>query len=229
MFESLESRRLFSSVFNPDTGVLTIQGTPGRDEIQLAEKDGYIIVNFNGHITRAVRHEKVKQIDIFGGKGNDRLSAGSIKQGIGKDPVTGKTIYLPVLIVGGDGKDTLIGGAGDDTLIGGTGGDRLTAKGGGDDDLSNAGNDNIQAGDGNDIIDAGPFVSPSTKSGKPAQAAAEKIDFGDDAKKTTKTLVIPDDFRPDLIGNTAARVQAYIGSAAKIKQYNPALVNVISP
>src|SRR5947209_7226686 len=105
MFEPLERRTLLSSVLKD--AILTVQGGADDDTIQISQQKGFIIVSFNGDVTRAIHEHNVREIHLFGGKGDDRLSVGSI------------TSAIPTLEVGGDGSDTLIGGKGNDTLIGG--------------------------------------------------------------------------------------------------------------
>jgi Ca2+-binding RTX toxin-like protein len=73
-------------------------------------------------------------INFYGGKGNDLLSAG-----LGND-----------LLDGGDGDDRLDGGLGNDTLIGGAGTDSLWGNQGDDLMIGGAGADLLDGGDGMD-------------------------------------------------------------------------------
>jgi len=205
MFEPLERRTLMSSVLKDS--VLTVQGTNGDDTIQISQEKGYIIVTFNGDVTRAIHQQNVKQIDLFGGKGDDRLSCGSI------------TSPIPVLEVGGDGSDTLIGNAGKDTLIGGNADDRLTSKDGSDINFAGYANDTIQAGSGSDIIFPGPFNNPTGTSD--TKKSTEEIDFGTYGNsKTRKYVVVPDDFEPKG-GSLNKRGRDYIAKVQNLENYRP--------
>jgi len=64
---------------------------------------------------------------------------------------------ISIVLLGGDGADTLIGGGGDDTLAGGAGDDLLEAMGGQNQASGGDGNDTISAGGGGDRLfgDAG--------------------------------------------------------------------------
>ena len=76
---------------------------------------------------------------VYGGGGNDRISAGSAGDALfgeaGNDTVLGGA--GADILVGGDGDDLIIGGAGNDILIGGMGADRL---------IGNANDDILVAG-----------------------------------------------------------------------------------
>jgi VCBS repeat-containing protein len=85
----------------------------------------------------------------------------TIDAGAGDDTVDAGEVSFPVILLGGDGNDTLVGGSGNDWLIGGHGNDTL--KGGDGDDtlvgesgndwlIGGLGNDTLKGGDGNDIL-----------------------------------------------------------------------------
>ncbi len=215
-FESLERRTLLSSVLKD--GILTVQGTNNDDTIQITQEKGYIIVTFDGTVTRAIHEKNVREIHLFGGKGDDRLSAGSI------------TSPIPCLEVGGDGSDTLIGNAGNDTLIGGNSDDRITAKDGTDIDFSGFANDTIQAGGGSDIIYAGQFNNPTgTATDK---KSTEDIDFGTYFNsKTIKYLVVPSDFEPTNSSgkNLNQRGRDYLAKADVLDNYKPNQTVFVTP
>ena len=78
--------------------------------------------------------------EIFGGKGNDRLSVD------GEGFITGVTFY------GEKGNDTLIGGYGNDLLYGDQGNDSLLGGGGDDALFGGSGNDRLFGNDGNDFL-----------------------------------------------------------------------------
>jgi Ca2+-binding RTX toxin-like protein len=152
MFESLESRTLMSVTLS-DTGVLTIEGTQHSDRIGISARKGFYLVTYNGHVLKVVLGSKVHEIDIFGGRGNDYISARQSK--------------VPVLISGGDGNDHIFGGHNNDTISGGVGNDHINGESGDDVILGNDGDDVINGGAGNDFLSGG--------------AGADKIDGGADS------------------------------------------------
>lgn len=96
------------------------------------------------------RANQISRIDVFGGTGNDTLTA--------------RTDTVLVRLSGGNGKDTLLGGNNGDILIGGSnndiirggGGDDYAAGGDGNDYIyGDDGNDDLNGGNGNDQIDGG--------------------------------------------------------------------------
>ncbi|HEX8342997.1 MAG TPA: choice-of-anchor D domain-containing protein [Tepidisphaeraceae bacterium] len=110
---------------------LRINGTSGADTVVLTQNAKRVIFNVNGNLYSVLK-TKIRRgisVDAFGGGDNISVDAG---------------ITLPVLIVGGDGDDTLGGGGGADTLLGLKGNDVL--RGG-------IGADSIDGGDGTDTAD----------------------------------------------------------------------------
>ncbi|HYD67955.1 calcium-binding protein [Azospirillum sp.] len=75
---------------------------------------------------------------VFGGAGDDRLSAQSVGSGL--------------YVNGGDGDDQLTGGSGADTLVGGDGDDVVSAGDGDDTITGGAGADQLVAGAGDDLM-----------------------------------------------------------------------------
>jgi Ca2+-binding RTX toxin-like protein len=127
-----------SALFAPVAGLLIVNGDAANNTITVSrDVAGDILVNggiiaINGGTPTAAN---TRQIEVFGGSGNDSLSL---------DETNGA---LPgSILVGGSGDDTLIGGSGADILVGQSGNDTLLGKGG---------NDLLSGGDGNDILTGG--------------------------------------------------------------------------
>jgi len=152
-FESLERRALLSATFTFDKGVLTIQGTPGNENLYVTIGAGRMLNVLDGGRQVASRPAaEVKRIVFDGGDGNDALSI---------HPQLGR---IPARLIGGNGDDRLSGGAGDDTIDGGAGRDQINGAdgndritGGDDDDVvsGDKGNDRIDAGNGDDLCNGG--------------------------------------------------------------------------
>jgi hypothetical protein len=114
-------------------------------------------------------------VRVFGGGGNDTITAGSgpttVYGGDGDDKLTGglgrvmlygqagnDSLYggaQPDMLEGGDGNDRLYGRDGDDTLRGGTGQDQLWGGNGNDRLDGGDGNDQLKGEAGNDVLVAG--------------------------------------------------------------------------
>jgi Ca2+-binding RTX toxin-like protein len=164
MFESLESRQFLSAApLNAPDATLQIDGTDMADQISIFRtSDDYLIIeHVAGHIDpktgefipavsidrRPVLAERVKEIVLTGGRGDDFLdvSAAGIRAlldgGAGDDVLIGST--EADALIGGEGDDTLYGNAGDDALSGGDGKDALFGQ---------AGRDALFGGRGNDLL-----------------------------------------------------------------------------
>ncbi len=70
----------------------------------------------------------------------------------GNDTIMGNT-FVPLVIDGGLGDDSITGGYGNDIVIGGDGRDQIDSRSGNDAIFAGSGNDNVRSGDGNDSID----------------------------------------------------------------------------
>jgi Ca2+-binding RTX toxin-like protein len=94
--------------------VLTVQGTAGNDQIEVASNDDFadhifgIVVHVNGK-TASFAELAVRAIRIEAGAGNDSISSFNCD--------------LDATLVGGNGNDTLTPGAAGEVLIGGSGND----------------------------------------------------------------------------------------------------------
>jgi Ca2+-binding RTX toxin-like protein len=136
-----------------------IQGTGGKDRIEVSERNGLVTVRLNdvartycqvssllveglgGDDTVSLRGLTVRTT-VDGGDGNDWIDASA---------VTGRGVVL----YGGAGNDHLTGGAGDDRMDGGTGDDQLWGGCGNDLLVGGQGKDCLYGGDGNDLLDGG--------------------------------------------------------------------------
>lgn len=135
-----DSNRVVVRGFRPDGSVIDTRGFAGITQIVGLGSAGADIVEIDTRLQQTV--------ELHGGDGNDRFTAGS-----------GRTKFY-----GGAGDDVLIGGSANDVLDGGDGDDQLldlqghnTLRGGAGDDHLTAGKgrDLIEGGDGDDTIFAG--------------------------------------------------------------------------
>jgi hypothetical protein len=158
MFETLESRKLFSVTLVD--GALTVVGTAEADHLAVGRNETMIVVNDNG-TSSTWNPAEVMSIAVNGLGGNDDIAVlrGVLKPiridaGAGDDRVHGGTGRE--LILGGLGRDLLEGGGGGDQLEGGPDDDMIVGGPGEDRMLGNAGNDRFDAVDYNaDLLDGG--------------------------------------------------------------------------
>jgi Ca2+-binding RTX toxin-like protein len=125
-------------------GLLSVTGDNADDAITVTrDAAGQIVINGNGEAIPVPGDPptlvNTREIDVFGGNGNDTISLDNVV------PPAGQALPTAHLF-GGNGNDTLIGGAGDDILDGGNGKDTLNGG---------AGNDTLNGGNGNDILNGG--------------------------------------------------------------------------
>ncbi|HEY7247711.1 MAG TPA: calcium-binding protein [Xanthobacteraceae bacterium] len=153
--------------FSPGSALLSVQGDDADDTITVSrDAAGRILINGgavsitggtptvantamiqvfaqggNDTITLDEANGALPPAQLFGGAGNDVLTAGS-----GADQ-----------LFGGAGNDTLLGKGGDDLLFGGAGNDVLTGGAGNDQVFGEAGNDRMiwNPGDGSDLFEGG--------------------------------------------------------------------------
>jgi Ca2+-binding RTX toxin-like protein len=144
----------------PGQTAVFVFGTPGDDRIGVSRNNNRIFVgasflsrsrNFSVWVSRVyvfagdgddtitVSSTVSRRVGLFGGRGNDTLSAGA-----GND-----------LLVGGPGDDVLRAGSGNDVVVGGDGDDRLDGAQGNDRLFGGDGNDTIYGGAGNDVLVGG--------------------------------------------------------------------------
>lgn len=112
-----------------DVASLVISGTTGDDVIDL------------GSVTRAA-FTSLSLISVEGHSGHDRITMP-------------RNEFIPALLSGDDGNDTLEGGASDDTLNGGDGNDLITGNRGNDSLTGLAGSDTLIGRTGNDVLQGG--------------------------------------------------------------------------
>ena len=136
---------------DPSKTALVIGGTAGNDDITVvpertrkgAPPGGYEVI-LGGRASQGV-FNLTGRIIVYGYGGEDTISVD-------------RTVTLPAVLFGGDGKDQLTGGAGDDLLIGGAGDDRLDGGDGRDLLFGGADDDRLDGGDGDDVLIAGTTV-----------------------------------------------------------------------
>lgn len=130
-----------SSPVSLSNGVLSIVGTTGNDRITVSSNGIGLTVTRNG-VASVYPVSSVTRIAVQGWAGDDYIEVGS-------------NVAANVLILGGDGNDTLHGGAGNDTIYGGAGNDLIYGHGGNDSLFGETGADTLLGGAGNDTISGG--------------------------------------------------------------------------
>lgn len=176
---ALENRSLLTTA-SLATGVLTVLGTDGPNEINVSysQQSGKITVRDRGALVRSFQAGDVSRLDVSGRGGNDLIDLDYVKVpsvlrgGDGDDRIYGgeRNDYL----IGDSGDDTLHGGEGNDALVGGAGADKLYGEDGndelagvdGDDKLyGGSGDDKLYGQDGNDRLDGGDTETGGTTDG----------------------------------------------------------------
>ena len=100
--------------------VLTVNGTPGDDEIIIEPQGSSVVVKLNGQVLGTPTLSKgLYRIVVFGGAGDDQIRLNS-------------KLKFSAELHGESGNDLLIGSKGRDLLIGGDGVDSLNGRGGED-------------------------------------------------------------------------------------------------
>ena len=143
--EALEQRTLLTSVLWD--GTWYIGGTNASDQIEVSNSDALtdeatLVATRNGKVIGTQEAEDVRQLVIWGSKGDDRIAVAD-------------DIEVPATLNGGAGDDTLIGGAGSDTINGGSGDDTLIGNEGADRLFGASGHDNLRGGLGDDSLYGG--------------------------------------------------------------------------
>src|SRR5215212_8316166 len=136
LVEPLEPRRLLAATLS-STGLLTVNGTTGRDFIVLSTVSTNIRVRINASV-QTFANSAVKSIKVLSGSSDDNVIADRLLRGASFDL--------------GTGEDFLTATNYNDTILGGTGGDSVEGNGGNDSILGGDGNDHLDGGDGNDTI-----------------------------------------------------------------------------
>jgi Ca2+-binding RTX toxin-like protein len=150
MIELLESRRLLSVTL--DNGILRIIGRAGDDTLTIAQLDN-LISPFNLIVTLNGDNEQFKRSDV---------DAVIIDLGGGDDTADCGDLTKPLILLGGDGNDTLTGGQANQLIVGGRGDDSISCStgrkarnlviGGAGDDTITATGQSLDSSDMNVII-----------------------------------------------------------------------------
>ena len=124
-------------------GILTIDGTAGKDVIVVRQVRDQIVVKgqtiqVNGTEVRSVSAADVTRIDVSAGAGDDVINLSRVN--------------VPTTVDAGDGNDRVRGGRGADVIHGGAGNDRLFSQAGNDDVFGGAGDDSVNGGAGDDSL-----------------------------------------------------------------------------
>jgi Ca2+-binding RTX toxin-like protein len=140
--ESLETRTLLHSS-SVSGNTLTITGGATNDvfAITSTETSFTVFINDGGtdETPETYLYSVINRIVIFGGNGNDRVSAEAVK--------------VPMQLYGQSGRDTLLGGSAGDRIVGGGSRDIISGNGGNDRIEGSAGPDRLSGGGGNDTVD----------------------------------------------------------------------------
>src|SRR6478735_6840447 len=91
--DALEARRLLSASL--DTGLLSVDGTGGNDDISVALSGSNLNVTVNGQSQGSFDVGQVQGIQVSGLDGNDSISLAGVS--------------IPATLSGGNGNDTLVG------------------------------------------------------------------------------------------------------------------------
>jgi hypothetical protein len=170
VFESLESRRLYTVTAIAANGVLTITGDDNANAITVSRDAGGTLRVNNGAVTIAgavATTSNTRLISVSGAGGNDRITLdetngalprASLAGGAGNDTIIGGA--GADVLSGGDGNDMLLGKAGNDQLFGGAGNDTLTGGTGADQAFGQSGDDRMiwNPGDGSDLKEGGDGI-----------------------------------------------------------------------
>jgi Ca2+-binding RTX toxin-like protein len=163
--EPLESRQLLSVVLN-GLGTLKVVGTPKADVIDVTvNADESVEVDLNGVMSGPFSN--VKRIHVFGRAGADQITvdesaatkliSDAIFGGAGNDTITAgdEDSYIS----GGAGKDVVTAGNGNNVVQGGAEADNITVGNGSDIVLARGAHNTVIAGTGNDTIVVGNHSS----------------------------------------------------------------------
>ncbi len=138
---------------------LVIQGSAGKDRIEVSERDGLVTVRLND-VASIYSHVSSLRIEALGGDDSITLRGLTMRTtadgGDGNDCIDASAVTAcGVTLYGGAGNDWLTGGAGDDRIDGGSGDDQLSGGCGNDVLVGGKGKDCLYGGDGNDLLDGG--------------------------------------------------------------------------
>ncbi|MBO3739528.1 calcium-binding protein [Actinoplanes flavus] len=138
-----------------DPGQIVYKAGPSRRNVVVVTRTGRTITIDDRVAIRAGKGCKAVKGDKTRVRCTPKAYQGvSVYLGSGDDRVTNRS-DVPMVALGGSGKDTLIGGPDTDLLQGGTGADRLYGQGGFDMLYGESGYDLLVAGAGDDRLDGG--------------------------------------------------------------------------
>lgn len=133
-------------------GHLEINGTDGRDQVNLSVSGGMLTVWRDG-TTRQFTAASVTSIAVYLWDGDDGLKVGDGVMGLYCDGGMGNDH-----LIGGQFDDILTGNGNHDKIFGGPGDDRINGSGGHDKLYGETGRDRIHGGDGWDTLDGGAHI-----------------------------------------------------------------------
>ena len=163
-------------------GVLVIEGDADNNRIWVAQSRGgeRLRVSIDGR-TKDFPAADVNLMRIFAGPGNDAVRVSrrveiptQMYGGLGNDRLSAGN--GPTLIEGGEGRDRIRGGAAVDVLFGGAGNDRIFGGRSGDYIIGGSGHDRLRGGSGNDWIFGDATNSLPDDVTDPLQYARETAD-----------------------------------------------------
>ena len=174
-YELLETRSLLAGItFDLSTGIVTVEGTSGKDELRIEmESSSEVSIDLKDIEEQIFEISQVTQITfeafegddrfrnetailsvVYGGAGEDDIAGGSgddeLRGGEGADSIDGGE--GDDFIRGDDGDDELDGGPGNDFMVGSGGNDRISGRSGDDTLLGNEGDDEVRGDNGNDRV-----------------------------------------------------------------------------
>lgn len=155
--EQLGERLVPTTIFNPSTGVLTIEGAMEPDTLAVSQSGDVTSVRMNGESNSFIG---VKALNVMARAGSDIVSLANIQVpasvhlGQGDDRLT-IVGMRGIEVKGGKGNDYIEGGSGDDLIDGGEGNDTILGKLGQDVIFGGEGDDLIYGGKGNDVLAGG--------------------------------------------------------------------------
>lgn len=216
--DALESRRLLTSAVDA-SGLLSVDGTAGNDDIAVAVSNNVLTVTLNSVSdgTFDLSVTPITGIQINGLDGDDSISMASIP--------------IAATLSGGNGNDTLVGGAASDFLSGGNDNDTFFSDDGQPDILDGGdGFDTVSAFDISDTfnsIEAGvPVAKATVTQGANAitNGQTTPIDFGTVNQGDTGpslTFTVKNDGTDVLVLDTVNLPAGFILTKALAGQLNP--------
>ena len=123
-------------------GVLTVEGTPGGNNIKVQASHGHIQVTAGGHQIGSFDPSSVNTVEVFGLGGNDTITVAP-------------SVHATTLVDGGAGNDKIFGGGGPNILLGGPGGDQLFGSANRDILIGGTGRDTLFGFRNDDILIGG--------------------------------------------------------------------------